>query len=90
MASSSFKSQQKLKMICLPTDFRMRILEPNETQKKFPSSNQIKWQSLWLMGLKDSSFPYLRYLDEVLEFDPYPFRPLTITSYFFILIISNN
>jgi hypothetical protein len=35
-------------------------------------------------------FLYLGYLDEVLELDLYPFRPLTLTSYFFILIISNN
>jgi hypothetical protein len=32
----------------------------------------------------------LKYLDEVLELEPYPFRPLTLTSYFFILIISSN
>jgi hypothetical protein len=45
-----------LRMICPPIDFRMRILGPNET-KNIPSSNQIGWQSSWLMGLEDSSFP---------------------------------
>jgi len=29
-------------------------------------------------------------LMKYLELDPYPFRPLTFTSYFFILITSNN
>jgi hypothetical protein len=46
-----------LRMICPPIDFRMKILGPNETQKNIPSSNQIGWQSSWLMGLEDSSFP---------------------------------
>jgi hypothetical protein len=58
MASSSFKSQRELRMICPPIDFRMRIFGPNETQQNIPSSNQIGWQSSWLMGLEDSSFPY--------------------------------
>jgi hypothetical protein len=64
MASSSFKSQLKLRMICPPIDFTMRILGPNETQKNIPSSNQIAWQSSWLMGLEDSSFP----LDILMKF----------------------
>jgi hypothetical protein len=45
-----------LRVICPPIDFRMKILGPNETQN-IPSSNQIRWQSSWLMGLEDSSFP---------------------------------
>ncbi len=59
MAPSSFKSQWELKKICPPIDFRMRIFGPNETQKIFHLSNQIGWQSSWLMGLEDSSFPLL-------------------------------
>jgi hypothetical protein len=35
MAPSSFKSQQELKLICLPIDFKMGIIGPNETQKIF-------------------------------------------------------
>ncbi len=35
MDLSSFKSQWELRIICLPIDFRTRILGPNETQKIF-------------------------------------------------------
>jgi hypothetical protein len=35
MAFSSFKNQWESKMICLPMEFRMRILMPNETLKGF-------------------------------------------------------
>jgi hypothetical protein len=35
-------------------------------------------------------FLYLGHLDVVLEVNPYPLHCLTFTSYFFILIISNN
>jgi hypothetical protein len=35
MASSSFKNQWKLRMICPPMDFRMRIFVLNEILKRF-------------------------------------------------------
>jgi hypothetical protein len=57
MAFSPFKNQWKLRMICPPIDFRTRILMPNETLKRFHLLIKIGWQSSWLMGLEDSSFP---------------------------------
>jgi hypothetical protein len=35
MASSFFKNQWDLKMICPPMEFRMKILVPNETLRGF-------------------------------------------------------
>jgi hypothetical protein len=73
MASSSFKDQWELRMICPPMEFRMKFFVLNETIKGFHLP--IKWYNnphdQW--NWRIHHFPYLGHLDEVIEFDPYPF-----------------
>ncbi len=61
-------------MVCPPMEFRMRILVPNETLSMFhpPIKKNDNPHDQW--NRRTHLFPYLGHLDEVLEFDPYPFR----------------
>jgi hypothetical protein len=47
-----------------PMMFRMRILVPNGTLKRFPSTNQIRI-IIFMLNLEDPSFPYLGYFDGI-------------------------
>jgi hypothetical protein len=84
-------SQWELKINCHLIGFRMRLLEPNETQEIFHPPIKEDDKSSWLMGFGGSNLRLiLDILMRSLELDPYLFRPLTLTSYFFILITSSN
>ncbi len=90
MAFSSFKNQWELRMICLPIDFRMRIIMPNETLKIFhpPTNRMIILMINGIGGLILSLILNIvvRFLNLILILSV----RLTLTSYFLILIISSN
>jgi hypothetical protein len=77
-------------MNCHPIEIRTRILGPNETQEIFHPPIK-RMTILMINGIGGSNLPLIfDILMRSLELDPYLFRPLTLTSYFFILITSNN
>jgi hypothetical protein len=73
-------------MICPPMDFRMRIIVPNETLRRFHPP--IKWDDnphdQW--DWRTHPFPFLEYFHEVLELNAYPFHPFD----FHILLLHLN
>jgi hypothetical protein len=73
-----------------PIEIRMRILGPNETQEIFHPPIK-RMTILMINGIRGFNLPLiLDILMRFLELDPYLFHPLTLTSYFFILITSSN
>jgi len=51
------KANKNWEWFALQLILRREFLGPMRHKKNIPSSNQIGWQSSWLMGLEDSSFP---------------------------------
>ncbi len=73
-------------MICPPMEFKMKIFVPNETLRRFHLliKNDDNFHDQW--SWRTHPFPYLGYLDEVLELDSYPFRSIN----FHILFLHPN
>ncbi len=86
MASSSFMNEWESRMIFFPMEFRMRILMPNETLRRFHSPSN--WM-IMPMTNGIGGFIFFSILDILMGFLSsiiINFIRSTLTSYFFILI----
>jgi hypothetical protein len=73
-----------------PMEFRVRILMPNETLRRFHSPINYENNPHDQWNWRTHHFLHLGHLDGVLEFNLANFVRLTLTPYFFILIILSN
>jgi hypothetical protein len=84
------KANENWKWIAIQLSLKWKFLGPMR-HKKYSILQSNRMIILMTNGIRGFILPLiLDILVRSLEFDPYPFRPLTLTSYFFILITSSN